>query len=589
MKMKRLVTIAVITAGISSSAQGATYYVRESGIGDGSSWSNASGDLQSMIELCASSSGGEVWVAEGTYIPIGWPNGTDENSVTESEKEVHFSLRNGVSVLGGFPSTNDAVTLADRDPRQFETVLSGDIGVQDERSDDSFHVFYHPSSAALDETAILDGVVITKGRAGPTISSAPWHNQGGGMRNESCSPTLFNCVVRSNFAKYEGAAIYNKGCHPLLVGCDIRNNYASQAGGLYNNNSSPIVSNCVFTANTAKYNGGAVYESDAAQASYDRCIFFMNRCVEPSGKGNTVNNVTSSSVFNNCLFVDQVAYGWKDCVYSYCAVNHSEHPVFSGCTFFGMAGNTGYGIRNTSGIVELRNCVVSGFATSISSTYSLVTHSLIQGGHSGTGNIDANPNFINSENAIGYDGLWGTFDDGFSLNYGSPAIGSGSVEFGLSGIDLVGNPRVHGGSIEMGAYSFFPDPDGDGMADAWEQQIVAASSGTIANVEGVLAHADFDGDGRDNNNEFVAGTDPLDPSSRFNCSLNTATGEIHYFPCTEGRSYSYAWTTDLKSGSWTEMSISPVSDGSTGETILLPDTSPHNSEPIIFYNVDITL
>lgn len=72
-------------------------YVKVGGVGTGTtSWNNASGDLQAMINN--SSSGDEVWVAQGTYKP-----GTQTSS--------SFSLENGVTVRGGYFGTPDYYRL----------------------------------------------------------------------------------------------------------------------------------------------------------------------------------------------------------------------------------------------------------------------------------------------------------------------------------------------------------------------------------------------------------------------------------------------------------------------------------------------
>jgi hypothetical protein len=66
-----------------------------SGLGDGSSWENASDDLQAMINASGVS---QVWVAAGTYKPLRdiTGNSTPSNSRTKS-----FRMKNGVSLFGG--------------------------------------------------------------------------------------------------------------------------------------------------------------------------------------------------------------------------------------------------------------------------------------------------------------------------------------------------------------------------------------------------------------------------------------------------------------------------------------------------------
>ena len=74
------------------------------------------------------------------------------------------------------------------------------------------------------------------------------------------------------------------------------------------------------------------------------------------------------------------------------------------------------------------------------------------------------------------------------------------------------------------------DQDGDGMPDAWEQQIVKASSGrtnAFANVSQVLPWDDFDGDGIPNIVEFMAGTDPtVRDANRLSVDIEKTNGQV---------------------------------------------------------------
>lgn len=103
-------------------------YVSTTGSGDGSSWANASSDLQAMID--ASSAGDEVWVATGTYHPT--------KLIKSSKKRSYaFMLKEGVSLYGGFAGTESsrdertATELIGNRYRTNETILSADDDVPD--------------------------------------------------------------------------------------------------------------------------------------------------------------------------------------------------------------------------------------------------------------------------------------------------------------------------------------------------------------------------------------------------------------------------------------------------------------------------
>uniref|UniRef100_UPI0037C0A5A9 hypothetical protein n=1 Tax=Arenimonas sp. TaxID=1872635 RepID=UPI0037C0A5A9 len=88
--------------GGSSQAFAAIRYVKPTatGSGDGSSWANASANLQAMIN--ASAANDEVWVAAGTYRPTQDPFG---NSSPADPRDRTFYLKDGVKLYGGFAAT----------------------------------------------------------------------------------------------------------------------------------------------------------------------------------------------------------------------------------------------------------------------------------------------------------------------------------------------------------------------------------------------------------------------------------------------------------------------------------------------------
>ncbi len=219
-----VILIVILGTGFVASVQSATVYVKSgaSGSNDGTSWDNAYTDLQQAL---SKTSGGEIWVAAGTYSP-------------GSSSENTFQLKNNVKLYGGFGGTETALT--ERKPGTNSTVLSG--------NDINSSVV---TGSGTNNTAVLDGFVITSGTG---VGS------GGGMFNDGGSPAVFNCAfVNNNTNGYGiGAGVYNTGS-PVFTNCTFSGNSAGgmlgMGGGLYNEGGTLTLTNCTFTNNSAA--GGA--------------------------------------------------------------------------------------------------------------------------------------------------------------------------------------------------------------------------------------------------------------------------------------------------------------------------------------------
>jgi hypothetical protein len=212
---------------------GAVAYVDDTagGADNGTSWADAFRDLQSA--LAVSAPGQTIRVAQGTYKPT---SGTGRGA--------SFVLRSGVALYGGYAGYGAAAPFA-RDVAQYVSTLSGDIGTPGDPADNSYHVVV---GGGADATGVLDGFTIIGGNANGNAAYS--YDRGGGMYNDSSSPTLANCTFTGNSSS-GGGGMYNNSSSPTLTNCTFTANSARDGGGMYNNSSSPTLTNCTFTANSA--------------------------------------------------------------------------------------------------------------------------------------------------------------------------------------------------------------------------------------------------------------------------------------------------------------------------------------------------
>jgi hypothetical protein len=178
--------------------------------------------------------------------------------------------------------------------------------------------------------------------------------------------------------------MYNQQSTPTLTNVTFSGNSASSGGGMLNyySNSSKLV-NVTFSGNTAQL-GGGMYNSNSSSPALRNVIMW----------GDTA---TSGREIYNSSSTPSIAYS-----------------DIQGC------GGSGGGWGSACGTDD---------------------------GH----NIDADPRF---EDADGADNNPGTADDNLRLQLTSPAIDAGNNAVVPSGVttDLDGNPRIVNGVVDMGAY-----------------------------------------------------------------------------------------------------------------------------------------
>ncbi len=235
---------------------GPVVYVRLNAAGrnDGTSWFDALTNLDTALDIAGAVAGAsgmpvQVWVAgaAGARYAPGTPGGTDRSAT--------FRLANKVAVYGGFGGTE--LSLSQRNPGVFQTILTGDISLLGDETDNCRHVVW---ADGTDPSAILDGFTIIEGTAtGPGTTDV----QGGGIFVGNGSPTIVNCKVYHNTAT-AGGGLYNANGSPTLTNCVFATNGTRNLGsgaGLHSAGGVVIMSNCTLAMNASTGQGGGIMQS----------------------------------------------------------------------------------------------------------------------------------------------------------------------------------------------------------------------------------------------------------------------------------------------------------------------------------------
>jgi parallel beta-helix repeat protein len=238
---------------------------------NGASWATAYGNLQTA--LAASTAGGSIWVAKGTY-----------KTTATTTRTIYFNIPSDVKVYGGFVGTE--TMLSQRNARTNVTILSGEIGNVNTPNDNSYHVVNLDGSGS---NTLVDGFTITGGFANfdptktisaPAPPSTSTIETGGGIVIQNAAmPTIVNCMIVGNAAEAGGGIYASDGSMPKIMACKIMSNQATFGAGIYfqggsngsvtntlisgnraigavyNNSSNPMLTNCTIAGNGG-YNGG---------------------------------------------------------------------------------------------------------------------------------------------------------------------------------------------------------------------------------------------------------------------------------------------------------------------------------------------
>jgi hypothetical protein len=301
MKKKLFLILLCALTGMAAQAQTIRYVKpTATGSGDGSTWANASGDLQAMIN--ASAAGDEVWVAAGTYKPNAYPSGC---SGCSTNRDFTFHLKDGVKLYGGFAGAE--TLLSQRNIAANPTTLSGDFNNDDVvtgsgstlsisgNGENAYHVVLSVSDAA---TTVLDGFTVSGGNADGDIGSnitvethSIFKSAGGGISNTSSSPTITNITIIGNSATFGGGLDNYTSSSPSITNTTFISNLASFGGAMNTETtSSPTITNTTITGNSATNTGGGMYNRSSSNPDIRNSIIWGNGTTE------IVNNSSAPTV-----------------------------------------------------------------------------------------------------------------------------------------------------------------------------------------------------------------------------------------------------------------------------------------------------
>lgn len=281
-----------------------------------------------------------------------------------------------------------------------------------------------------------------------------------------CGNGAIRCVYLTNGASLSGFT--------LTHGATLRNYPGDGGGGVWCESGTALVSNCLVVGNSAAYGGGAAGNS-LSIGTLKNCTMSGNSAVWYGGGAD-------GCVLNNCALMGNSATDGGGAAFG----------TLNNCTLTdNSASHEGGGVDNST----VNNCIVYYNSAPNVANYhsSLLSYCCTTPLPSnGIRNLPDEPRFVD------YDG------GNLRLQSDSPCINAGANLSAPAGPDLDGNPRIAGGTVDVGPYEFqWPRSL---ISYGWLQQYSLPTDGSVD-------YTDTDGDGLNNWQEWHAGTSPIDALS----------------------------------------------------------------------------
>ena len=493
-------------------AQGGVLYVDLNGthpVPPFGSWATAATNIQHAVD--AAVQGDTVLVADGTYATGLATNASGAARLLVTNAITVRSANGRQSAIIDAIGTTVGAYLADGAELTGFTITHGGrgVGCQSTNALVSDCLIVSNGQGAYGGTlsnCVLNGNTVIRGGAGAmecvlihcALSNNVTYGPGGGANN--C--VLKDCILAANhaYSNYRTIGFGGGASFSTLNDCLITDNYADDHGGGVR---SCILSNCVLNGNSSLYGGGAAF------GALTNCVVTGNQALSTDPRFTAGGGVWAGATLVNCLV----------------SGNSAIDGAVSACTLLNctLVGNTNGGASSSS----LTNCIV--YYNSLRNTDAFTTLNycctdLLP--TNGIGNITNAPLFVDLAGG------------NLRLQADSPCINAGNNANAPAATDPDGQPRIAGGTVDIGAYEF--QTPTSRLSYAWLQ-------GFSLPTDGSVDFTDPDGDGRNNWQEWRCGTDPTNAASvlALQAPSNTVSGIVVPWHSVRGISYNLERSTNL--------------------------------------------